>query len=104
MDYNILADAIRKHRDERGDNRCWRDDEELYKVLPEGYVPPERDTTVELELCKLYIQCRQNPNTKYVSPQTRIEELEKRLELITNILKQRNNSYFMDMIMEWLEG
>lgn len=72
-----LRKAIRSHRDQRGDDRCWMDDEELYKVLPEGYTPPERDTTVELQLCEQYINCRRNPATKYISPQRRIEELER---------------------------
>ena len=72
---SLLA-AIRKHRDYRGDNRCWVDDEELYRVLPEGYTPPERDAVVELENCKKYITRRHNPRTRYVSPQRRIEELE----------------------------
>lgn len=68
--------AIRKHRDFRGDDRCWMDDEELYKVLPEGYTPPERDSAVELKMCEQYIKCRHNPGTIYVSPQERINELE----------------------------
>jgi hypothetical protein len=70
-----LEAAIRKHRDERGDDRCWKDDEELYQVLSEGYTPPERDTAVELHNCEKFIACRQNPATVYVSPQRRIEEL-----------------------------
>lgn len=71
-----LEDGIRKHRDQRGDDRCWLDDEELYRLLPEGYTPSVRDSSVELEMCKKYIACRHNPNTEYVSPQRRIEELE----------------------------
>lgn len=71
-----LEAAIRKHRDQKGDDKCWLDDEELYKVLPEGYEPPKRDSQVELENCIRYIQCRHNPNTEYVSPQRCIEELE----------------------------
>lgn len=31
-----LRDAIRLHRDEKGHDRCWLDDERLYSVLPEG--------------------------------------------------------------------
>lgn len=77
-----LLSAIRKHRDARGDDRCWLDDEELYKALPEGYTPPERDTTVELKLCQKYIECRHNPATEYVSPQRRIEELETLLKKV----------------------
>lgn len=72
-------EAIRKHRDQRGDDRCWQDDEELYSILPEGYTPPPRDTAVMLEQCEKYIACRQNPATTYISPQRRIEELETEL-------------------------
>lgn len=76
QDKRWLEDAIRRHRDQRGDDRCWMDDEELYAALPEGYKPPERDTSVELERCRQYIECRRNPRTVYVSPQRRIDELE----------------------------
>jgi len=31
-----LRDAIKKHRDQRGDDRCWLDDRELYAVLGDG--------------------------------------------------------------------
>lgn len=75
-----LESAIRKHRDQRGDDRCWLDDEELYKVLPEGYSPPKRDSAVELKMCEKYISCRHNPNTEYISPQRAIEELEKEVQ------------------------
>lgn len=74
-----LRAAIRKHRDERGDDRCWMDDEELYKVLPEGYTPPVRDTAVLLHNCRRFIALRQHPATTYISPQRRIEELEAQL-------------------------
>lgn len=30
-----LEEAIRKHRDAKGHDRCWLNDKELYKVLPE---------------------------------------------------------------------
>lgn len=73
--------AIRKHRDQRGDDRCWMDDEELYRILPEGYEPPIRDSAVELRNCQRFIDCRSNPSTEYVSPQRRIEELERELSL-----------------------
>jgi len=80
-----LQNAIRKHRDQRGDDRCWMDDEELYKVLPEGYTPPARDSTVELENCKRYIACRHNPSTEYVSPEREIENLKAKIEQLENI-------------------
>jgi hypothetical protein len=61
-----LEAAIRKHRDEHGDDRCWQDDCELYNILPEGYDPPKMDEPVMLENCKRYIERRQCPITKYV--------------------------------------
>lgn len=67
--------GIRAHRDQRGDDRCWRDDEDLYKLLPEGFAAPERDTAVELDNCRRFIELRQNPATQYVSPQREIERL-----------------------------
>lgn len=71
-----LQEAIRKHRDYRGDDRCWQDDEDLYRVLPEDFTPPARDCRVELAMCEKYIASRRNPATEYVSSQRRIEELE----------------------------
>jgi hypothetical protein len=35
-----LQAAIRAHRDQHGDDRCWQDDHTLYAVLPEGFTPP----------------------------------------------------------------
>lgn len=74
-----LRSAIRRHRDQRGDDRCWLDDEELYKVLPEGYAPPQRGEAVELSLCQRFIETRHHHGTEYVSPQRRVEELEAEL-------------------------
>jgi hypothetical protein len=43
-----LEAAIRKHRDARGDDRCWLDDLDLYAVLGDAVEPsnaePPRDT------------------------------------------------------------
>lgn len=72
--------AIRDVRDQRGDDRCWKDLEKLYSLLPEGYVPPARDESVEIENCIRYIRSCHDPRTTYVSPQRRIEELEAELK------------------------
>lgn len=80
--------AIRRHRNESGDDRCWMDDEELYKILPEGYTPPKRDSCVMLINCQRYIQSRQNPKTDYVSPQRHIEELELELGQVKKLCDQ----------------
>ncbi len=70
-----LEAAIRRHRNERGDDRCWRDDEVLYAALPDGHMPQEYEVAVEIENCLRYIACRRNPATVYVSPQREIERL-----------------------------
>lgn len=51
---------------------------------------------VEIELCQKFIACRHNPNTEYISPQRRIDELEKELKEVNeqynnliNLLKKR---------------
>jgi len=81
---STLENAIRNHRDQRGDDRCWQDDETLYSVLPEGYTPPARDSEVELGLCQKFIDTRHNPRTTYISPQRRIEELEAEIERLSD--------------------
>lgn len=78
----VLENAIRKHRDQKGDDRCWMDDEELYRMLPEGYEPGKRDTSVELANCQRFMACRQNPKTEYVSPQREIDRLRDELQKI----------------------
>lgn len=52
-----LEDAIREHRDQKADDRCWEDDLKLYGVLPEGVadadlrLPPKEEF---LGRCALY--------------------------------------------------
>jgi len=73
-----LEDAIRKHRDSwlNGDDKCWKDNEVLYELLPEGFTPPERDELCELANCQKYIRSCHHPEVNYVSPQRWIEVLE----------------------------
>ncbi len=79
-----ILDCIRKHRDQRGDDRCWRDDVELYQeALPEGVAKAELALPPPLEMlgnCIKYVSCRHDPSQEYVSPQRTIEELEKQLK------------------------
>jgi hypothetical protein len=81
-----LRAGVREHRDARGDDRCWRDDDTLYALLPEGYIPPKRDSAVELERCRQFIASRQHPSTVYVSPQRRIDELENLVRGLEDII------------------
>lgn len=80
--YDVLLAAIRKHRDQRGDDRCWMDDYELYRALPEGINEADlRLCTPDemIECCKKYIASRHDPSKSYISSQRRIEELESKL-------------------------
>jgi hypothetical protein len=61
-----LEDAIRNHRDQKGDDRCFLDDMELYKVLGDkvpfdNRLPPKCDF---LESCKRFWEQRQYPPEK----------------------------------------
>ena len=71
---DVLLAAIRRHRDYRGDDRCYLNDGELYAVLPEGDTRPATDTAVTLENCQRFIARRQQ-GREYVSPEREIERL-----------------------------
>lgn len=57
-----LRSAIRNHRDQQGDDRCFMDDEALYEVLPEGlggqYDRRVGDQAAMLQNCARFIACR----------------------------------------------
>lgn len=59
-----LRAAIRYHKDQKGDDRCWVDDLRLYEALPEGSdghdstLPSEK---IFLENCKRFCRSRQVP-------------------------------------------
>lgn len=63
-----LRAAIRKHRDQRLDDRCWMDDYELYESLPEGATPHYVDLRLlpreeMLKNCERYVECRATTET-----------------------------------------
>lgn len=82
-----LVTAVRRHRDERGDDRCWMDDERLYdEALPEGcgsradrrlHCPGEM-----LQHCRQFIISRQPGGEPYVSPQRDLDRFRAALEQI----------------------
>lgn len=58
--------AIRKHRDQKLDDRCWMDDYELYSVLPEGLEGVDLRLLPKTEMmknCEHYIDCRSITNS-----------------------------------------
>ena len=61
-----LRAGIRQHRDERGDDRCWLDDQRLYALLPETVnavtkLPPRE---VFLKSCERFWRTRQTTPEK----------------------------------------
>lgn len=67
-----FGDAIRNHRDQRGDDRCYLDDAELYAVLGEGpavTVLPPREAF--LANCARFHASRQDPSEKYETEEDR---------------------------------
>lgn len=60
-----LKAAIRAHRDQRDDDRCWEDDLRLYAALGEGDVGPEAMALPPkcdfLKSCERYYDQRQVP-------------------------------------------
>lgn len=61
-----LRSAIRYHRDQKGDDRCWLDDIKLYELLPETSsheltLPPQEEF---LSSCKRFWECRQGQTFK----------------------------------------
>lgn len=54
--------AIRKHRDQHADDRCWLDDAELYEALGEGPVAPLTfqvgDKATMLKNCERFLERR----------------------------------------------
>ena len=59
-----LRNEIRWHRDQRGDDRCWLDDDKLYKTLPEktGAYTSAPPTGEFRRLCVEFFESRQRPD------------------------------------------
>jgi hypothetical protein len=93
-----LRSAIREHRDQRGDDRCWLDDVKLYHAL-DGEVsgatldgmklPPRCDF---VESCTRYWNQRQRPTATYFEPeQMTLAQLQAEVERL-RALKPPNSS------------
>jgi hypothetical protein len=96
-----LRSAIREHRDQRDDRRCWLDDLKLYAALDDG--PPDPDTTALppredfLESCRRYWEQRQCPAMSGKAPMPggmTIEQLTAEVERLRSTLRS----------VEWVGG
>jgi hypothetical protein len=99
--------GIRRHRQSyiRGDDKCWKDNETLYQLLPEGFEIPKRDEACELKNCEKYIASCHHPGVTYTSPQDRLEWL---LHLLKDasyfILPLPQNELLREQIQQELKG
>lgn len=65
LELETLRNAVRKHRDCKGHDRCWMDDLELYQALPETTtidlgLPPREEFMAECKkYCEAYWENRQ---------------------------------------------
>lgn len=65
-----LEAAIRNHRDQRGDDRCWIDDQELYQVLGDVKANTALPTKeVFMENCARFHATRQAPGDQLIELQ-----------------------------------
>ncbi len=85
---NELETAIKTHRSQKLDDRCWLDDQELYKVLNDGDLGDNSTPPMEkmLNNCRLYLEKRCNPSEKWRSYQeieAENRELREKLENTT---------------------
>lgn len=79
-----LEDAIRKHRDQHGGDRCWMDDLDLYVILQDRVVPDNTigDPVVMLENCRRFITHRCSSGgswMSYTALEAKIVELNARI-------------------------
>lgn len=86
-----LKAAIRKHRDQHGDDRCFLDDYELYAALGEP-IPDHAcrldDPCTMMANCVRYIQSRHDPKKPYLSPQQQIDYLQQQVAELHDRLRQ----------------
>lgn len=71
-----LRNGIRKHRDEKGHDRCQIDDSELYNLLPDGIMADQRlpDDIEFLRNCQRFCSNRRDPN---YNPHSELSEPQK---------------------------
>ncbi len=89
-----LEQAIRKHRDERGDDRCWLDDSNLYLALDDGAefaevttLPPKCDFLMS---CARFWEQRQRPSEKdcQVAGRMTLAQIEARVEALEGLIRE----------------
>lgn len=86
IDAKAFRDAITKHRDQKGDDRCWLDDQELY--IAAGLEPAETALPCRndfLASCERYWCQRQTPEQRTRPPGKTIGQLERETKVLVEI-------------------
>lgn len=92
-EHNDLVLSIKKHHDQKGDDRCWLDDVELYTAAGLDNSNSALPQLPEfISNCVRFHQSRQNPESKYVTVEQQIQKVTVRatslMRQVTKVLKQ----------------
>lgn len=83
-EYEKLLAAIKAHRDQKADDRCWLDDRQLYALagLPDGYDPHVGDKFEMVKNCIRFVErrCVEGSWPTY-------KELEERIQKLQDVIK-----------------
>lgn len=84
----VLEQAIREHRAQKADDRCWEDDQKLYAALGDGDLGDNTtcDPCVMLENCKKFILHRMEGGSwpSYQQLQQEVTLLKAQVQLVTS--------------------
>ena len=91
-DRERLRNAIKKHRAQKADDRCWMDDQELYAILGDGNLGDNRvgDLSETLANCKRFIErrCQKGGTWKsYVELETENAALKTAVKIIADAVR-----------------
>jgi hypothetical protein len=91
VEVDRLKGAIRKHRDAHGDDRCWIDDLELYRIIGDGDVDPSSlklpSKCEFLESCSRFWSQRQHPADRSIDPHCMtIAQLEAEVDRLKGVI------------------
>jgi len=92
-----LVNAVKRHHDQHGDDRCWLDDEELYLAF--GLLPGDRRVGSKEEMlanCKRFVErrCEEGgPWKSYAALEAENDELRKKVEFVEAALNKASPKF-----------
>lgn len=92
-EHNDLVLSVKKHHDQKGDDRCWLDDVELYTAAGLDDANSALPQLPEfIGNCVRFHQSRQNPDSRYVTVEEQLDKVTSKatylMRQVTKVLKQ----------------